>query len=254
MDRPRVVEAQIEVDFGQFYARRAGSDWASADVPSVGHQECLWSNGGFVYIGTTRRHGTTRVRVETTDEPPAEAADEWQHVAEVSLDRGGDVEFYSWGADVADATIPVSDEPLRLRVAWRGLVPGRFEGLDEDGNSEEELLVQLWPAEPTPPQVTRWWSGRVLPPPTDVAPDGRRQVEGLERVLERWAQMTAVGQLAYPHPRMPGGGEHSSAISVLIDQEEGSWWLDGYDVRRTLREVTEDEAHRLLATDRPEAE
>lgn len=247
MEDPRVVDAIVNVDYGQFYAMRSGSSWASDQVPSQGYEEYLWSDGAFVYIGTTRKYGETSVRIEVRQVAPAdEPSDDWQHVAEVSLDRGGDFEVYSWGDDKPAATVPVDRSALRLRVCWRGLVPGRFEGLDDEGNSDEELLFQLWPAEPIGSQVTRWWDERVLPAPTDRSPDGRRQIEGLERVMERWAQMTIVGNLSYPYPPMPGGGEHSSINSVLTDPSEGSWWVDGYDVRRTLREVSEEEAQSLL--------
>lgn len=247
MDELRTVDAIVDVDYGQFYAMRSGGSWASDQVPSQGYEEHLWSDGAFVYIGTTRRYGATRVRVEVLDGPPiAEPSDDWQHVAEVSLDHGGDLELYSWGGDTPAVTVPVERGPLRLRVCWRGLVPDRIEGLDEDGDSDEELLFQLWPAEPEEPRVTRWWTERVLPAPTDLSPDGRRQVEGLEKVMERAARLTMVGSLTYPYPPMPGGGEHSHVVSVLTDPIESSWWVDGYDVRRTLREVSEEEAQRFL--------
>lgn len=247
MEDPRGFDSIVDVDYGQFYAMRAGSSWASDQVPSQGYEEYLWSDGAFIYIGTTRKYGETKVRIEVRQVAPEdEPSDDWQHVAEVSLDRGGDFEVYSWGDDKPAATVPVDRSALRLRVCWRGLVPGRFEGLDDGGNSDEELLLQLWPAEPAGSQVTRWWDERVLRAPTDRSPDGRRQFEGLERVMERWVQMTIVGNLSYPYPPMPGGGGHSSINSVLTDPSEGSWWVDGYDVRRTLREVSEEEAQRLL--------
>lgn len=242
-----MFDAIVAVDYFQFYAMRSGSPWAADQVPSQGYEECLWSDGAFVYIGTSRKFGETKVRIEVRrvlpeDEPSAD----WQHVAEVSLDAGGDFEVYGWGDDTPVATVPVDRSPLRLRVCWRGLVPGRFEGLDDEGESDEELLFQLWPAEPAGSQVTRWWEERVLPAPTERSPDGRRQIEGLERVMERWVQMTLVGTPSYPYPPMPGGGEYSTIHSVLTDPSDGSWWVDGYDVRRTLREVSEEEAQRLL--------
>jgi len=248
----RADEVVVDVDYGQFYAMRAGGEWASDQVPSSGHEAHLWSDGSFVYVGTTRRYGETKVRVEVLTAPPSEdAPPEWQHVAEVSLDRGGALELHSWDGGTPAATVPVDPGSLRLRVCWRGLVPGRAEGVDDDGNSDEELLFQLWPAEPAPPAVTRWWEERALPAPTDVAPDGRRQTEGLEPVMERWATMTVVATLRHPYPPMPGGGEHAHVVSVLTDPSDDTWWVDGYDVRRTLREVSEEEAQHLLLHARP---
>ncbi|MBX3314505.1 MAG: hypothetical protein KF906_09315 [Actinobacteria bacterium] len=244
---PQVIDAIVDVDYGQFYAMRSGSSWASDRVPSQGYEDYLWSDGAFVYIGTTRRYGKTNVRIEMEHEAPeGEPSRDWHHVAEVSLDPGGDLEVYSWGDDSPAATVPLDGSAIRLRVCWRGLVSGRFEGLDEEGKSDEELLIQLWPAEPADSRVTRWWDERLLPAPTDRSPDGRRQFEGLERVMEQLSQMTIVGNLSSPYPPMPGGGEHSTTNSVHTDPSEGSWWVDGYDVRRTLREVSEEEARHLL--------
>lgn len=64
--------------------------------------------------------------------------------------------------------------------------------------------------------------------------------------MERLEQLEHLGALSYPYPPMPGGGEHSRILIVLRDMSEGSWWVDGYDVRRTLREVSEEEAQRFL--------
>jgi hypothetical protein len=106
----------------------------------------------------------------------------------------------------------------------------------------------VWPAEVEASKVVRWWDERVLPPPADSSPDGRRQVEGLERVMERLPALEVIARPGHPDPTMPGGGEHSSVNTVLFDATDGSWWVDGYDVRRLLREVTESEARGLRAT------
>ena len=81
MEDMRAVEAIVDV--------RSGSAWASDQVPSHGYEEYLWSDGAFVCIGTTRRFGATSVRIEVLSAAPtAEPPDDWQHVAEASLDEG----------------------------------------------------------------------------------------------------------------------------------------------------------------------
>jgi hypothetical protein len=136
-------------------------------------------------------------------------------------------------------------------VLWAGLVGGRFEGMDEDGNSEEHLVFQVWGTPPSPPTVIRWWSKWVLPPLSDMSSDGRRQVEGLEAVLDQLSKLrTMTDPMTFRHSGpMPGGGETSFVHAVLFDPVSETWWVDGTDIRRTLREVTEEEAQNLMSRD-----
>ncbi|HET8526681.1 MAG TPA: hypothetical protein VFM81_08600, partial [Actinomycetota bacterium] len=143
-----VVITQVDPDYFQFYARRANAEWASDKVPSPGYEEHLWSNGGFVTIGSARKFGTAAVAVEVWDTLPDQPDEQWQHVAEVSLEPGGSLEVFSWGDDNPAAVVPIDEGWVRLRVLWVGLVAGRYEGMDEDGNSEEHLMFQLWGAPP----------------------------------------------------------------------------------------------------------
>ena len=252
MAREGVWNFTVEPDYFQFYAMRSGAEWASDRVPSAGYEAHLWSDGAFVYIGTARKFGSTSVAVEVWERrPPADIAPEWQHVAEVSLEAGGDLEVCSWDPDPRAAVISIDEGPQRLRVHWTGLAADRFEGLDEQGNSDERLLLQLWPAVVGPAWVIRWWPEWELPPLADMSADGRRQVEGLEAVLERLPSLEVIKSVWGSRPPnvlpMPGGRENSSIGAVLHDPVEKSWWVDGYDVRRTLREVTEDEARAVIA-------
>lgn len=241
----------VEPDYAQFYALRSGAEWASDRVPSAGYEAHLWSDGGFVYIGTARRYGTTSVTVEVLGESPADIAPEWQHVAEVSLDAGGDLQVCGWDPEPPAAVVPIEGAPMRLRVHWTGLTADRYEGLDEHGDSDERLLLQLWPAAVAPARVVRWWPEWELPPLADTSDDGRRQAEGLEAVLERLPTLELVKSVWGSRPPgvlpMPGGRENSSVGAVLHDSIDDSWWVDGYDVRRTLREVSEEEARAIVA-------
>ena len=238
----------VEPDYGQFYLRRGGhDDWHSGDVPFLGYERRLWSSGTFVVVLTDRKYGTTSVQVQVVgDVPTAAPAPQWQHVVEDSLVAGGDLEIFNWGGHEPVANVPLPSGPVRLRVAWSGLVENRFEGLDEDGNSDEHLLIQVWPQEPADPAVLRWWGEWDLPAPSPSSVDGRRQIEGLEPVLEALASLELVHRCPHPYPHLPGSTEaHNSTVAIYQDQREGSWWADGYDVRRTLREITDQEVVRL---------
>jgi hypothetical protein len=214
---PSAVIVQIEPDYFQFYARRAGAVWGSDETPDAGFEEHLWSNGDFVYIGTARKFGTTTVVVEVWDTPPDQPDDRWQHVAEVSLKPGGPLEVFSWNDDTPVVVVPIDEGWVRLRVLWAGLVAGRFEGMDDDGTSDEHIVFQAWGAHPSPSAVVRWWSGWVLPSPSEMSRDGRRQVEGLEAVLDRRSTLrTLTDPMTFRHPGpMPGGGKNSWVHAVL---------------------------------------
>ena len=129
------MSAQIEPDYFQFYARRADAAWVSDPAPDAGYEAHLWSNGGFVTIGTARKFGTTEVGVEVWDTAPDQPDEQWQHVAEVSLEPGGSLEVFGWGDDDPAVVVPIHEGWVRLRVLWAGLVGGRYEGMDEDGTA-----------------------------------------------------------------------------------------------------------------------
>jgi hypothetical protein len=176
-----VVTADIEPDYFQFYARRSGAAWASDQTTDAGYEGHLWSNGRFVTIGTARKFGTTAVTVEVWESVPNQPDEQWQHVAEVSLEPGGPLEVFGWGDDDPAVVVPIHEGWVRLRVLWAGLVAGRFEGMDENGKSDEHLMFQVWGTPPSPPTVIRWWSKWLLPPPSDMSPD----VDDKSKVLRR---------------------------------------------------------------------
>ena len=149
----------VEPDYFQFYARRASAEWASAAVSDEGRRDRLWSDGHFVYIGTLRKFGATAVDVEVLDAEPDVTSQEWQHVAEISLLPGGPFEVLSWNPDEPVALLDVPEESLRMRVLWKGLVAGRFEGMGQQGESEERMAIKIWPAADAPPVVVRRWDG-----------------------------------------------------------------------------------------------
>lgn len=150
----------VEPDYFQFYLRRATAPWAADRVTAVGYAQRLWTNGAFVYVGTHRKYGATPVGIAVRTSKPDRPDEAWQHVVEVSLDAGEpSLEIFNWDtvADAPAAVVPVQASPLRLRASWAGLVRSRFEGLGNNGNSEERLLLELWPEPPTDDLVVRSW-------------------------------------------------------------------------------------------------
>ena len=250
-------DGTVEPDYFQFYLSTATGEHASDKVTSAGYEAHLEAaSQGFIYVGTLKKFKTTQVRLEVHDEEPENPTAQWQHVAEVSFLGDGELHVLNWSGDSSFSTAtPV--RPLRLRASWTGLETNLSEGLRQDGTSAEQLLLQIWPAPAEERRVIRWWSEWELAPPTDVAPDGRRQIDGLERVMEaltsglRRVPVDLVG--GYGHrPPMPGGGR-GQCVGIYGDPRDGSWWIDGYDVRRTLRTASSDEVRALLPFTRPTA-
>jgi hypothetical protein len=244
------VTAQIEPDYFQFYARREGAAWASDRTTDAGYEAHLWSNGAFVTIGTARKFGTTAVVVAVWDSPPDQPDEHWQHVAEVSLEPGGPLEVFSWGNETPAVVVPIDEGWVRLRVLWSGLVAGRYEGVDEDGNSDKHLTLQVWGAPPSPSAVVRWWSRWALPyrVPSRATGDDKSKVSRHPRAVEQDQDPDGSHDIppSRPHARW---GENSFVYAVLFDPVEQTWWVDGSDIRRTLREITQEEAQELMSPD-----
>jgi hypothetical protein len=236
--------------------RTGAGEHAPGDVSSIGYEVHLEATTPrFVYVGTEKKFKPTPVTVEVHEREPDLPPEEWQHVVEASVTGDGAIEVLSWGSNDPAMKVPAPAGPLRLRALWRGLVPGLAEGLPDEGNSDERLMFQIWPAPAAERRVLRWWSEWVLPAPTLVAPDGRRQIEGLEEVVLKLRSLSPV-PIAFPYP--PGGtpppplpGGSGACVCVWGDPEDGSWWVDGYAPRRTLRVASEDEVRALVRLSQP---
>lgn len=155
----KTYSAVVEPDYFQFYARRSGAAWASDMVTEEGYAAHLWTDGQFIYVGTRRKFGPTPIEVTVSRTRPEAPDDSWQHVVEVSLTPGGPLEVFSWGDDRPLLTTPLPSGDVRMRVSWKGLVAGRFEGLDENGESEERLALGLWAGPIEAPKIVREWRG-----------------------------------------------------------------------------------------------
>jgi hypothetical protein len=153
------IRGTVEPDYFQFYARRRGAEWAADKVTREGYEAQLWTDGGFVYVATKRKFGATPLEITFHPSRVGNPDAHWQHVVEVSLGPGGPLEIFNWPGDDPALTIELPPGNMRLRVSWQGLVVGQFEGLDEDGNTEERLSFDLWPEPLEPPRVIRQWNG-----------------------------------------------------------------------------------------------
>lgn len=244
-------EGSVDPDYFQFYVKTPSAEWASDRVTEAGYEAHLEApSAGFIYVGTLKRFSDTPVRVEVHDSEPRDLSEDWAHVAEVSFEGNGRLEVQSWGGDLAFA-IPTPDGSLRLRAGWAGLESDLSEGLREDGTSAEHIILQIWPAPRAGRRVLRWWPEWERKPPTDTAPDGRRQIDGLEGVMEalssglRRVPVDFSNQYGRRQP-MPGG-DTGQCVGIYGDPRNGTWWIDGYDERRTLRIATPEEVRKLLS-------
>jgi hypothetical protein len=241
-------DGSVEPDYFQFYLRTRRGEHTADHVTDAGYEAHLEAtSAGFVYVGTLKKYSATPVSVEVHDAEPELPGDEWQHVADVSLTGDGVIEVLSWPAERA-LSVPTPEGPLRLRVMWAGL--------DPDDESKEHLALLLWPAPLADREVLRWWSYWKLQPPSATAPDGRRQIEGqveVARYLQggfRSVPISFAMTQAIPGPPLPGGPSGYS-VGIWGDPRDGTWWVDGYAGRRTLRPATEDEVRSLIRLAEP---
>jgi hypothetical protein len=243
-------EGSVEPDYAQFYLKTGTGDYASDRVTGPGYEVHLEASApGFVYVGTLKKFYSTPVTLEVHDGAPEPPTDEWQHIVEVPVTGDGVLEVLSWGSNEAAMTISTPVGPLRLRAMWTGLVPGLAEGLPEEGNSDERLVFQLWPAPKADRKVVLCWPEWDLPGPTSVAPDGRRQIEGVDEVVAQLKGLIAVPVtfgLAPGRSRPLPGGTSGYLSGIWGDVRDSTWWVDGYDIRRTLRVASPEEVRELL--------
>ena len=247
------AEAELQADFFQVYVN-GSDDWDDTGVDGLGYEWRLWSRGSFAYVGTGGQHPLVRVAVEVHDAHPGDPGPEWDHVASTSVDCTGTLGFFHWDVDLAappPASVQLEPGSWRMRVHWADLVAA-------DGGDPESLRIQVWRAPWSETTLDRCFGPWLVPAPTDVSPDGRRQVEVGDQIQLRCAHLEPVGSFEPPaptaetgwrraYPPMPGGGASSRCHDLKRDQDEGSWWVSGVDVRETVREVSPDEAAALQA-------
>lgn len=246
-------EGSVEPDYFQFYLRTGSGEHASDLVTEDGFEAHLEAaSRGFVYVGTLKKFFPTPVRVEVHDAEPEAPSSDWQHVAEVSIVGDGVLDVLSWSDETA-LSVPTPTGPLRVRAMWAGLEEGLFEGLPEGRPSSERLVFQVWPAASAGSNVLRWWPEWHLRAASPKAPDGRPQIEGTDEVLRRILAGLRIVPVEFDRgssPPLPGG-QSGYIYTIFGDPEDGAWWVDGHDVRRTMRPATLEEVRELVRLARP---
>ena len=148
------IRLELFADYHQFYLQdertdvaEPPDDWGTRLVTDM-----IAVAPGQVGVGTAR-NVTVPVTVEVLPAPPQDAFDDWDHVAEASLDApSGTVVIAGCTAYLPDALrISVPAGSLRLRTYYGGLNTLSEDGLDGD----DHYRVALWPAPPGPVEVLK---------------------------------------------------------------------------------------------------
>ncbi len=241
------LEVTLQADFFQFYVGTTeewgGDDWAADGVDGLGYEWRLWSKGRFAYVGTGGQHPVVALTVEVHDAPPREAGPEWDHVASTSIASDGAVGLWNWdiAGEPPPASVALAAGTWRMRVHWADLA-------SSDGPDPEHLTMQFWPEPWSETTLDRCWDPWAMPAPTDTSADGRRQIEPWQdsESDHRFEPVGGWGERSTVRP-LPGGGEVRRYGRLYRNPSEGTWWLEGHEVREVLREVSGAEAEALMA-------
>lgn len=105
----------------------------------------------FLVVIQPARNMTVPVEVEVTDGPPALLVDDWDHIAEASLDLpSGRLEIHESTGGSIDV-LPVLPGTYRARACFGGLDTLSDDGLDGD----DRYRIVLWPAPFAPVEVLK---------------------------------------------------------------------------------------------------
>lgn len=238
------IQTTVQADFFQFFVTGVGDNdpWPFHMVDGFGYEWRLWSTGGFAYVGTGGQHAVVELTVEVHDAAPGEAGLEWDHVASTSLESDGAVELRHWDPPPTPpaASLDLAPGSWRMRVHWADLAAA-------DGPAPETVMIQLWPAPWTETTLDRCWEPWWRPEQSDTSPDGRRQIEPWVSDGKDGRFEPVGGRGGAEAVPLPGGGEIGRYARAMRDPAEGTWWVEGSDVRQVLREVTKAEAQAVMA-------
>jgi hypothetical protein len=106
----------------------------------------------FVVVIQPVRNMTVPVEVEVTDASPALVLEDWDHIAEASLELpSGRLEIHECTGGSIDV-LPVPPGTYRARACFGGLDSLSHDGLDGD----DRYRIVLWPAPFAPVQVLKY--------------------------------------------------------------------------------------------------
>jgi hypothetical protein len=144
---------ELFADYPQFYLWDKGTDpQAPVDYTDEDIERRL-KTGPNVVVVQPERNMTVSVEVEIHDTEPPYNPDQWDHIAECSLELPkGQLQVHeSTGGPVAD--FPVEPGWYRVRACYGGL-----DTIDESGlEGNDHYRVVLWPAAPAGLRVLKQW-------------------------------------------------------------------------------------------------
>ncbi|MDH7971288.1 hypothetical protein QH494_03770 [Sphingomonas sp. AR_OL41] len=141
---PQALNKRYEVfaDYFQFYLWDQGKQ---PDAPTDYTEEDTGRRikaAPFVVVIQPARNMVVPVEVGVTDIPPVLATDDWDHVAEASIDLpSGRLEIHECTGGSIDV-LPVSPGTYRVRAYFGGLDTLSDDGLEGD----DQYRILLWPA------------------------------------------------------------------------------------------------------------
>ena len=157
MSEPPLRHAfDLFADYFQFYIEDAAAEVSPDEAGDAWTQEAIRNLlapvRGSVRIGTVR-NTTVPVELRVEAEEPATALDDYDHVAEASIDIPSGRLVIAGNSDYwADAPrIDLAPGSYRVRVLYRGLATVSDDGLAGD----DSYALVLWPGQPAPVRVLK---------------------------------------------------------------------------------------------------
>ena len=212
-ERPYIpsVEVAVYAEASQFVLAGVGAEPSDAEDDELSNAELaahVAARPGTLVVFTAS-YGFVSVSMESVASEPV--ADAHEHLVDASLDcPGGELLILEDGTEVR-ARLAVPSGMNRVRIGWDNITEGDPVLAEEP---RERLTIYVWPGEPTPPRVLRWyedWRPRAAP----TSPHGLRVLAGPEI---DYTGMRAIGEC----PRTDGSS------TVLIVDADGVYWEQDY--------------------------
>jgi hypothetical protein len=237
-----LVHGSVRPWYHQFYVTRRAEP-SDTDIAGLIEQMGGYNvveGDGFAVIATFRYGGVGPIVVEVHDDEPT-APPLWQRTVTCSLGGDGDNLLVQDWDGPGSFSVPVPDEPLRMRVMWQGLHQGEW---DQNPEVTSEIIgIQVWPAAPAHREIERRWFPWDPPPYGLPASVHRLHEQPSWRVLPLWFRREDA-------PVLPQGD--GAIYSLIVDRETHEVFADGeVEGREVVVPLTEDEAREIAAASGP---